>query len=331
MWGTEAAWGYRQGGCGARRTRPRGYRAPWYGIPGAAAVALGHQLETRPDPGEAQALHPAAGSEAHPQNPGAQRLQSVGPEVEQSGCDPGLGVGGWRLSVGLGWPRTTKGAVGAMEGVGVVGGALEEPQGTVSDLSHSTPTPAGPGPSFQAGNHTLCLEGQETPGGRKGLWTAAKKETIPKALGAREPHPLPCCSGPFPRPPSPASPAGWSSLDSRRCGHGEGRGWWLNLSHLDHPRGCSLQRGTSQPPHHPHWERECDSAGPGLGSPLPCHSWAPPSLSSPTAGGVGERLPNTHPQGAAAAPAGMGRAAAFPGHLLPHFGSHRPVGTGRGP
>ena len=65
--------------------------------------------------------------------------------------------------------------------------------------------------------------------------------------------------------------------------------------------------------------------------PLSCHSWAPPSLSSSTAGGVGECLPNTHPHGAAAAPAGMGRAAAFPGHLLPHFGSHRPAGTGRGP
>lgn len=197
-WGTEAAWGYRQGGCGARPTRPQGYRAPWCGIPGAAAIALGHQLETRPDPGEAQVLHPVAGSEAHPQNPGAQRLRSVGPEVEQSGCDLGPGAGGWRLSVGLGWPRTIKRtikrAVGAMEGVGVVGGALEEPQGTVSDLSRSTPTPARPGPSFQAGNHTLCLEGQETPGGRKGLWTAAKKETIPKALGAREPHPLPYSS-----------------------------------------------------------------------------------------------------------------------------------------
>lgn len=124
--------------------------------------------------------------------------------------------------MGLGWPRTIKRVVGAMEGVGVVGGvvggALEEPQGTVSDLSHSTPTPAGPGPSFQAGNHTLCLEGQETPGGRKGLWTVAKKETIPKALGARAPPP-PLRSSPFPRPPSPASPAGWSSLDSRRCGH----------------------------------------------------------------------------------------------------------------
>ena len=89
----------------------------------------------------------------------------------------------------------------------------------MSDLSHSTPTPAGPGPSFQAGNHTLCLEGQETPGGRKGLWTVAKKETIPKALGVREPHLLPCRCSPFPRPPSPASPAGWSSLDSRRWGH----------------------------------------------------------------------------------------------------------------
>lgn len=52
--------------------------------------------------------------------------------MEQSGCDPGPGVGGWRLSVDLGWPQTIKRAVGAMEGVGVVGGALEDPQGTVS-------------------------------------------------------------------------------------------------------------------------------------------------------------------------------------------------------
>lgn len=193
MWGTEAAWGYRQGGCGARPTRPRGCRAPWCGIPGAAAVALGHQLETQPDPGEAQALHPAAGSEAHPQNPGAQRLRSVGPEMEQNGCDLGPGAGDWRLSVGSGWPRTIKRTikrvVGALEGVGAVGGALEEPQGTLSDLSRSTPTPARPGPSFQAGNHTLGLEGQETPGGRKGLRTAAKKETIPRRWGRERPTP----------------------------------------------------------------------------------------------------------------------------------------------
>ena len=42
-------------------------------------------------------------------------------------------------------------------------------------------------------------------------------------------------------------------------------------------------------------------------------------------------LPNTYPQGTAAAPAGVGRAAAFPGHLLPHLSCHCPVGTGRGP
>lgn len=41
--------------------------------------------------------------------------------------------------------------------------------------------------------------------------------------------------------------------------------------------------------------------------------------------------PHTYPQVAAAAPAGVGGAAAFPGHLLPHLGCHCPVGTGRGP
>lgn len=30
-------------------------------------------------------------------------------------------------------------------------------------------------PSFQAGNHTLCLEGQGSAG-RKGMWAAAKKD-----------------------------------------------------------------------------------------------------------------------------------------------------------
>lgn len=96
---TEAAWGYRQGRCrGLNPPILRGYRSSVVRHSGAAEVALGHQLETRPDPGEAQALHPA-GSEAHPQNPGAQRLRSVGPEMEQSGCDLGPGVGGWRLRV----------------------------------------------------------------------------------------------------------------------------------------------------------------------------------------------------------------------------------------
>lgn len=49
--------------------------------------------------------------------------------MEQSGCDLGPGVGGWRLSVSLGWPRTIKRVVGATEGVGSGGRALEEPQG----------------------------------------------------------------------------------------------------------------------------------------------------------------------------------------------------------
>lgn len=44
----------------------------------------------------------------------------------------------------------------------------------------------------------------------------------------------------------------------------------------------------------------------------------------------GGHFPNTYPQGAAAAPAGMGRATAFPGHLLPHLSCHCPVGNGRG-
>lgn len=46
----------------------------------------------------------------------------------------------------LGWPRTVKRVMGATEGVGSGGRALEEPQGAVSDLSRSTPTPAGPAP-----------------------------------------------------------------------------------------------------------------------------------------------------------------------------------------
>lgn len=38
-------------------------------------------------------------------------------------------------------------------------------------------------------------------------------------------------------------------------------------------------------------------------------------------------LPNTYPQGAAAASAGVGGATALPGHLLPYLRSHRPAGT----
>lgn len=103
-----------------------------------------------------------------------------------------------------------------------MGGALEEPQGTVSDLSHSTPTPAGPGPSFQAGNHTLCLEGQETPGGRKGLWTVAKKETIPKALGARAPPP-PLPQQPIPQTSLPSIPS-WVVQSRQQEVWAQGRG-----------------------------------------------------------------------------------------------------------
>lgn len=46
---------------------------------------------------------------------------------------------------------------------------------------------------------------------------------------------------------------------------------------------------------------------------------------------VGGHLSNTYPQGAAAAPAGVGGATAFPGHLLPHLCGHRSAGKGRRP
>lgn len=68
---------------------------------------------------------------------------------KQSGCDPY--PGGWQVSAGLGWLWV----VGAIEGVG----AAERPWRAVSSDS-STPTLAQP--AFQAGNHTLCLEGQGT-------------------------------------------------------------------------------------------------------------------------------------------------------------------------
>lgn len=133
MEGTGAEGSYRQGGCGAEPTHPRGSQAPWCGIPEAAAAAPGHPLETRPGPGVARALHLGAGSGAHPQSLGARQLQSVGPGSEQSGCDSC--PWGW-VNVGLGWSWTNQRVVGAMEGVGAVEGALE-------DLSHSTPPPLG--------------------------------------------------------------------------------------------------------------------------------------------------------------------------------------------
>lgn len=68
----EAEWSYAQGGPGAEPTHPQGSRALWSGTPGAAAAAPGHQLETRPGLGGAQAQHLVAGSVARPQSPGAQ-------------------------------------------------------------------------------------------------------------------------------------------------------------------------------------------------------------------------------------------------------------------
>lgn len=112
----------------------------------------------------------------------------------------------------------------------------------------------------------------------------------------------------------------------------------LELLLPDHPQECSPPnppqgsswREGNQPPH-------SHSLGTGLGMVLgpdrhllPCHSWDPPSLNFPQTRGGGY-LPNSYPQGAAAAPAGVGRAASFPGHLFPHLGSHGPVGTRRRP
>lgn len=58
----------------------------------------------------------------------------------------------------------------------------------------------------------------------------------------------------------------------------------MNLSPLDHPRGCSLQKGTSQPPHHTHWDPPpLPQLGPSQPQ-LPHSRWgggAPPKHSPP--------------------------------------------------
>lgn len=77
--------------------------------------------------------------------------------------------------------------------------------------SDSPPPPqlGPPHPSFQAGNHTLGLGGQGTNSGRKGLLTAAKKQTIPKALWQDGPTHSPLQPD-VPPIPQLASPSGWS-------------------------------------------------------------------------------------------------------------------------
>lgn len=69
-------------------------------------------------------------------------------------------------------------------------------------------------------------------------------------------------------------------------GTGEG-GWGPNLSPLDHPRGCSLQRGTSQLPITLTGNGECDSAGPGLGPSSPATAGPLPASAPPQQVGWG--------------------------------------------
>jgi hypothetical protein len=54
-----------------------------------------------------------------------------------------------------------------------------------------------------------------------------------------------------------------------------------------------------------------------------------PTMASDRTGSWGWGSPNTHPQGAAGATAGVGRTTAFSGHLLAHLCSHRSERTGR--
>lgn len=94
---------------------------------------------------------------------------------------PALGTrnGGAEGKSGLGLASDlNKRTVGAMEGAG----AVAVPWRAVTSDSPSPPQLGPPHPSIQAGNHTLGLGGQGTNSGRKGLLTAAKKQTIPKAL-----------------------------------------------------------------------------------------------------------------------------------------------------
>lgn len=104
-------------------------------------------------------------------------------------------------------------------------------------MTSDSPLPAQlcrPHPSFQAGNHTLCLEGQGTNGGRKGLLTAAQKQTIPQAQWQDGPTPFPQPMDlPAPRPPPPSS-SGWSRQQEAGLHQAEAS----PPPHPDHPQGC---------------------------------------------------------------------------------------------
>lgn len=150
-----------------------------------------------------------------------------------------------------------------------------------SDLRLSSPTRLGqPHPSFQAGNHTLRLEGQGTNAGRKGLLTAAKKQTIPRAQWQDGPTPS-FCSWMYLPTPRPLSLCIWVV---QTAGGGATLGWSLSPhpTQTTHravsPTKKQLQRGG--PPPHSQGSRNGDSTGPGQ-EPRPCHSWVKVASASP--------------------------------------------------
>lgn len=96
--------------------------------------------------------------------------------------------------------------------------------------------------------------------------------------------------------------------------------WGEGVLRQEGKEGATRQEICVQDPPQPLGSSCQDKAQPH--SPLIPAQWTQPHpISAPTK--------HTHPQGATAAPAGVGGAAPFPGHLLPDLGGHRPTGQDR--